>query len=235
MITTVRLGDHRVELRQRTDYPFSDTIVLELSSAPADFVLELRVPGWCDQPRLDGAPTTAIPARAAGPSTGSGHGVLRVSGPWPDRATLTLTLPRTVREVRSIDGRTALAAGPLIFAVPIEHRAEVTRTYPRGGLADRDLVPADPRSLHPPYLLRKGIEAATMITTEPGPDPWADPGLAIDVEAVDPNPRAEALGGAGSRRVRLVPIGCTMLRYTCLPVLEDEKPALKDEKGMGIA
>lgn len=211
MITTVRLGDHRVELRQRTGYPFSDTIVLELAGAPADFVLELRVPGWCAEPglELDGALSA---------SSADGR-VLRVSGRWPDRATLTLTLPRTVREVRSIDGRTALAAGPLIFAVPIEHRAEVTRTYARGGLADRDLVPADPRSLHPPYLLRQGIEAATMITTEPGPDPWADPGLAIEVEAVDPNPRAEALGGAGSRRVRLVPIGCTMLRYTCLPVL----------------
>ncbi|WP_152361027.1 beta-L-arabinofuranosidase domain-containing protein [Microlunatus speluncae] len=219
MITTARLGDHRVQLRQRTDYPFSDTVRLELTDVPQSFVLELRVPGWCADPVLEFAtpqgPTATIER------SDSGH-LLRVTGPWPDRATLTLTLPRTVRQVRSVDGRTALAAGPLIFAVPIDHREQTTRTYPGSELTDRDLVPVDPRQLHPPYLLGTGIEAATLITDRPGSDPWREPGLAIEVEALDPNPRAEALGGAGTRRLRLLPIGCTMLRYTCLPVLDQE-------------
>jgi hypothetical protein len=210
MITTARVGVHRVELRQRSDYPFSDTIVLELSGLPEHFVLELRVPGWCEEPEVDGQPARVVP----------GADVVRITGLWPEECELTLRLPMAVRSRTSVDGRTALAAGPLIFAVPIEHREEITRTYPRAGLADRDLVPADPRQLHPPYLLRSGIEAASLITGEPGPDPWTDPGLAIEVEVLDPNPRAEALGGAGTRRARLVPIGCTMLRYTCLPVLD---------------
>ena len=223
MITTAQVGDHHVELRQRTDYPFSDRVVIEIAGAPAEFVLELRVPGWCGEPDLE---IHEVQLTISAPSTGSGSvgraasRVLRVSGPWPDRATLTLTLPRTVRQVPSVDGRTALAAGPLIFAVPIEHREEITRTYPRSDLADRDLVPADPRQFHPPYLPREGIGAATLIVDQPGQDPWTEPGLAIEVEVLDPNPRPEALGGAGTRRARLVPIGCTMLRYTCLPVLD---------------
>ncbi len=237
MITTVRLGDHDVRLRQQTDFPFSGTILLEVSGAPEDFVLELRVPGWCDAPVLkiesaagmgprpstgsgtDGAGSGRVRVGSANTGGGSGR-VLRVSGPWTERVRLTLALPQTVRQVRSVDGRITLAAGPLIFAAPIEHREVVTRSYPDSDLADRDLVPADPRLLHPPYLLRKGIKAATLITAAPGPDPWTEPGLAIEVEALDPNPRSEALGGAGTRQVRLVPIGCTMLRYTCLPVLD---------------
>jgi len=214
MITTVPSGDHQVRLRQRTNYPFADTVELELTGVPEDFVLELRVPGWCSDPEL--APPAGLVV--VGGSGASAR--LRVTGRWPAECTLTLRLPRPIRTRTAVDGRTALAAGPLVLALPIEPRVTATRTYPVPGLVDLDLTPADPRRLHPPYLLPGAVDRAELITGPPGADPWRDPGLAVEVEALDPNPRAEALGGAGSRRIRLTPIGCTMLRYTCLPTLD---------------
>lgn len=210
MVTTVRLGDHDVTLRQRTEFPFSDTVTLELSGLPADFVLELRVPNWCEQLQF-------VAPAIQPPDAGT---VVRIAATWPPLAVLKIRLPMRVYNKRSVDDRVALMGGPLIMAQPVEHRAEVTRTYPGSDLADRDLTPADPPSLHAPYLLRSGIDTAMMIMDGPGEDPWTEPGVRIEVEGLDPNPRAEALGGAGTGKLRLVPIGSTMLRYTCLSVLE---------------
>lgn len=210
MVSTVRLGDHRVTLRQRTEFPFSDTITLELSGLPADFVLELRVPGWCENLEFV-APVIESP---------EGGTVVRIAASWPEQAVLTVRLPMRVGSKRSVDGRVALTAGPLIMSRPIEHRAEPTRIYPGSELADQDLIPADPRSRHAPYLLRSGLDTATVIMKGSGEDPWTEPGLTVEVDGLDPNPRPEALGGAGTSTLHLVPIGCTMLRYTCLPALE---------------
>lgn len=209
-VTTTRVDGSVVTLAISTDYPFGDDIGIELVGATGDFVLELRIPRWCTDPQVVAFPGARVSEAGQ---------LIMISGRWPEVAQLTVRLPRVIRELRSADGRTAVSYGPLTLSRPIEPIATTSRRYPGGRFADRDVVPADPQQLFPPYLLAPIAGQARVELSDPGPDPWAEPGLVVWVSGLDPNPRHASLGGAVREKIPLVPIGATTLRWTCLPVL----------------
>ncbi|ACQ79736.1 protein of unknown function DUF1680 [Beutenbergia cavernae DSM 12333] len=199
-----------IRIRQETAYPFEDQVRVQVTGAPEGFALRLRRPSWL--------PELPMEAFAGATVTVDDDGVT-VAGRWPENAELTLDLAAPVRAERSVDGRTALARGPLVFAVDVPADVRSTRQYPGSDLADRDVVPRDPARVLAPYLLPDSVASTQVSVLEVTADPWAEPPVRLQTVAVDPNPRAESLGGSGRRTIDLVPIGSTTLRHTCLPSL----------------
>ena len=109
---TLTLPDQGIGLRLETDYPFGDDIVLTVNQArgKASSTVSLRVPHWCENPRveLNGARIAAEP-RA---------GYLRLRRAWRSGDVIRLSLPRTLRfEATADDPDTvALLYGPLVLA-----------------------------------------------------------------------------------------------------------------------
>lgn len=203
-------GGARVRIRQETAYPFEDVVRLRVTGAPAGFTLRLRRPGWL--------PNLPVEAFAGATISEEGESVV-VSGDWPDVAEIVLDLAAPVRAEISVDGRTALARGGLVFARDIPAELMAVRTYPGSDLADRDAIPRDPARTLPPYLLPTSVAEASVARRTLPEDPWADPPLTLTTIGIDPNPRAESIGGSGRTPLRLVPIGATTLRHTCLSTL----------------
>lgn len=209
--TETAVDDTDVRLAIATDYPFGDEVALTVTGAGPSFVLELRVPGWCSAPELSAFPG-AVVSRT--------EGMLTVGGAWPRVAECVLRLHRTVRELRSVDGRTAVAYGPLLLSHPIEAAETRTRTYPDSALADRDLAPVDPQELFAPYLIAPVVDGVAVQQSTPGEDPWTEPGITITVPGLRANPQHASLHGAAPDPMTLVPIGSTVLRWTCFGVLD---------------
>ena len=174
------------------------------------FEVELRIPGWCAGPVV----------RVVGASGLRQEWLkdrVRLTATWGACSEIHLSLPQELRTLPTIDGRTALAVGPLLYCVPIDHLASAHREYGVDGYADYDLVPRSPGSMHPPVLLADRLAEAQLTLTQPsGPDPWADPGFQLTVPGINPNPRHGALDGGGESTIRLVPLGSTSLRWTAL-------------------
>jgi DUF1680 family protein len=110
-------GGNPVRIRQRTGYPWSETIDFSVESEPsAEFVLALRVPAWCRSPDLsiNGSSVEAVPGS---------DGYARVRRRWQksDRLQLTLPMPATRiyadPRVRAAYGKVAIQRGPLVYCL----------------------------------------------------------------------------------------------------------------------
>jgi hypothetical protein len=107
-----------VSLSQKGDYPFDDSISLELSvSRPKEFALNLRIPGWAEDATIgvNGKrwPGAIIPGTFAS-----------ISRKWHDGDQVDLQLPRKMR-LEAIDSRhpeiVALLCGPLVLFAICNH------------------------------------------------------------------------------------------------------------------
>ncbi|GGV42978.1 hypothetical protein GCM10010495_70760 [Kitasatospora herbaricolor] len=103
-----------VTLTETTDYPFTETVALRLSTPRAvAFPLYLRVPGWCQAPVL-----TVNGAAVAAPA---GPAYTVVTRTWKDGDTVTLRLPQrtTVRTWGANHGAVSVDHGPLTYSLRI--------------------------------------------------------------------------------------------------------------------
>ncbi len=110
------LGGQAVTLSQQTSYPWNESVTLTVNAAePVAFGLRLRVPGWCQSPRLS---VNGDPVDLAG-ALEQGYAVLRRT--WQDGDVVQLELPMPVErvyahpDVRADQGRVALQRGPLVY------------------------------------------------------------------------------------------------------------------------
>ncbi len=112
------LEGRQVAIRQRTDYPWTGSIVLELAAdRPAEFELALRIPGWCRNPSL------ALNGKAQDVSSAMRKGYARLRRVWRKADRLELTLPMPVERmradprVRADYGKVALQRGPIVYCL----------------------------------------------------------------------------------------------------------------------
>jgi hypothetical protein len=98
-----------ITIEARTAYPFDETVALEIATAqPVEFPLWLRVPGWCDSPRLR-VNRSSAGARRIGD-------YLVLDRPWRDGDLVELRMPMTVRAVPRQGGAAGVSLGPLVLA-----------------------------------------------------------------------------------------------------------------------
>lgn len=247
---TARVADGTpVTIREETEYPFDDTIVFTVQpGAPARFPLTLRIPAWCDSPRLEvngeGYALTrsrdaAADARAAlfTPDRGAGGWVV-VKRAWGPRDIVRLTLPMRVRVKEWARNRGAVSVhrGPLTYALRIGERwapyganerwpgFEVFATMPWNyGLE------VDPGSAEPAVqVVRKPAALAAQ------PFTLADAPIELRVAArritdwtLEPNGLVGEVQPGPVRsaepveQVTLVPMGCARLRISAFPRVSD--------------
>ncbi|NGN64179.1 hypothetical protein G5C51_09710 [Streptomyces sp. A7024] len=128
-----RVAGSEVTIEEETDYPFDETIRLSLTlSAPADFALRLRIPGWCAAPelRVNGEAAAATP----GPD-----GYVVLDRTWSTGDVFELRLPMAIRRVKRERGAVGVRLGPLVMVAPI---AESWRPLPRPrGLGEWEVLP----------------------------------------------------------------------------------------------
>ena len=105
-----------VSLQQTTSYPWDGDVALKTKlTAPARFVLSLRIPHWAE-----GA-TLRINGETVDLSTISPAGYARIDREWTDGDEVALLLPLTLRpqyanpKVRQDAGRVAFMRGPLVY------------------------------------------------------------------------------------------------------------------------
>ncbi|MBX7168883.1 MAG: glycoside hydrolase family 127 protein [Pirellulales bacterium] len=127
------LGDRTVELVQRTEYPWSERVCIEIlptDGADASFALHVRIPGWAQghpvpsnlYRYLDDTPvgwSLAVNGQAVEHRLEQGFAVVQRAWRQGDRVELELPMPvrRVVAHERVADdqGRLAVERGPVVY------------------------------------------------------------------------------------------------------------------------
>ena len=114
----ITMGGAKLTLSQETRYPWDGAVAIGIEGdRPADFTLNLRIPGWCRKARLD-VNGAAIDLKAA-----TDRGYARIRRRWQpgDRVSLALDMPPeriyANPEVRADFGRVALKRGPIVYCL----------------------------------------------------------------------------------------------------------------------
>ncbi|MGB4219273.1 MAG: beta-L-arabinofuranosidase domain-containing protein [Bacillota bacterium] len=114
---TFAIGGSRVKLVQQTDYPWDGTVRIKLEmDAPLGFGLNIRIPGWCDDPKLVVCGESIV-------VTVPQDGYVRIHRTWTSGDEVVLELPMPVTKVwastRVSDnvGKVALQRGPVVYCV----------------------------------------------------------------------------------------------------------------------
>lgn len=173
-------GGDRVTLRQETDYPAGERIVLHVApEKPAAFALSVRLPGWCANPGVKVNGEAVAP-----PRTGT---YARIERAWQpgDRVEVTLPMaPRWQAGDHTAAGLWALVRGPLVYALdtvwwpeeavaalgappPDLGRAVAVKIARAGSPAEPSAAPTPASALGPAYRvtvrLPSGREAAVPV------------------------------------------------------------------------
>ncbi|MBI0383839.1 glycoside hydrolase family 127 protein, partial [Streptomyces albiflaviniger] len=113
-VTAKVAGGTTVTVTEDTDYPFDETVTLTLSTpGKVAFPLHLRVPGWCENPRIE-VNGRAVAARG-------GPAFVRVDRSWADGDVVTIRLPQrtTLRTWPAHHGAVSVDHGPLTYSLRI--------------------------------------------------------------------------------------------------------------------
>ena len=129
---TTSIQGVRVQIEERTRYPFENSVEIELRPEGAiEFPLLLRDPAWSGG--------TAV--RCPGASIRREGGYWIVTKKWKAGDALGIDFAPSVREVPAVNGEVAIRYGALLFVQPIEAHKTVTRTYSVPGFEDTCYLP----------------------------------------------------------------------------------------------
>lgn len=222
------VGKKEISITQTTDYPFGEEIHLTLGlQKPTKFPLKLRIPTWCESPRLE---VNGHPAPIA-----IKNGFTTLNQLFHPGDKVTLTLPMKTKVTRWPDNGVALEHGPLVYALPIQEEwtAVVEPNYSTKEFPSWNAVPKS--------AWNYGVldaEKAQFVRLPMSEDPWSNPPSQIRVSALL-IPGWEFVYGPRNHRQRftpplpdltkpptgkpepltLVPYGSTQLRVTVFPEL----------------
>jgi hypothetical protein len=130
-----------VKVRQETDYPVSGRVTIRLEpSRPAQFPLRLRIPRWCEEPKI--SVNGEAVAKAAKPGE-----FFVINRNWQSNDRIELDLPMPLRLVAgrvAQAGRVAIMRGPQVFCL---NRSR----YPNLANTDLRLLVIDPKTVEGPF------------------------------------------------------------------------------------
>lgn len=217
-----------VRLVETTDYPFDEIVNFTLSTPQSvRFPLMLRIPGWCEQPKV------AVNGRAADvPKPARGWVV--INREWRDGDRVQLTLPMTIRVKVWEKNRKSISVsrGPLTYSLRIGER------WQRYGGTDEfpafEVFPTTPWNyglivdMQNPtasfaVVKRQGALAAQPFTLDNAPIALKAKGKRIPRWKLKPNGLIGEIRPSPVRSnepvedVTLIPMGCARLRVSAFP------------------
>jgi hypothetical protein len=230
---TAKVADGaEVTIRQKTDYPFDEKIVLTISAQrPVAFPLYLRVPGWSDSVVLsltsDGATT-----RASRQGTNGRYVV--VDRTWAEGDTIELLLSARVEHKtwRGNKDSASIRRGPLWYSLKI---GEKYVPLSKGVWPAIEVYPTTPWNFG---IIIDSVEQFRVERTGriPARQPWdaelapikiAAKGKRIPGWKVDSRGMAQPLQqspirtGEPEETIELIPMGAARLRISAFPVIGD--------------
>ena len=111
------VGGVKVVLRQTTHYPWEGGVKLSVEpERRAEFAVNVRLPGWCGEPRLqvNGNPLAALE---------EARGYARIQRTWQPGDVVEVSLPMPVQRIKAHpkvvadSGRVAIQRGPLVYCL----------------------------------------------------------------------------------------------------------------------
>ncbi|HKL22211.1 MAG TPA: beta-L-arabinofuranosidase domain-containing protein [Tichowtungia sp.] len=206
-IVQTELNGTKIQIEEKTDYPFSDTIQFIVTpEKPVEGSIMLRVPAGAGGVSVTGVKETTTK-----------DGWLTIHRVWKkgDRFSITFDFPVTVRT--EVAGREKyIQRGPLVYALPFQYERKALP--PANGESLNVLNPASGFSVYDIDAVDStGWEYRMADSTHfkyvrDGGDrlrPFADSPISLQGTMVNENGDAV--------EVELVPIGCTVLRRTTFP------------------
>jgi DUF1680 family protein len=198
MTLSTRWQGTAVEIRETTNYPFSDQIDFILTlGRPAEFSLHLRKPSWSKVAKVEAAGATV--------TEGTGYSVLRKR--WQSGDRVRLSLRNEIQVFPAGHEEVALRRGALIFALAIPARTQATRAYQVGGFTDFLVFPTSEayRILALDAAAKERGYGFTYVNTAGDANPWYEGETCLVGTMLDTR-NGNPVG------VRLVPMGGTVLR-----------------------
>jgi DUF1680 family protein len=114
----LKFGNNPVHLTQITDYPWSGSVsIMVKPEKPVSFTLALRLPAWCQNPRVSVNGKSIVLAKI------TKKGYAHITRKWNSGDVVDLTLPMSVERiyshssVRMNAGKVALRHGPLVYCL----------------------------------------------------------------------------------------------------------------------
>lgn len=214
------IGGKRVVLNVRGDYPFGDRVEITVAGE-GSFSLMLRIPAWA------GRPTVAVNGEPAQDVQPGAFHVLRRE--WRGTSKVVLDLPSAPMLERRFNNSGAVVCGPLVYALPLgEYWKKIRGDEPH---ADWEVYPTTPWN----YALVPSAAWAPK-TNGVRPHPFSPEGAPVSIEvegrllpewvlehnAAGPLPQSPVAGTQPFTRLTLIPYGCTNLRVTEFPVIDEQ-------------
>jgi uncharacterized protein len=128
-----------ISVELKTGYPFRERLQFHVHvDRPVRFALDLRIPGWADQARIE------IGGQVLHPPAG---GFYRVEREWSGEVEFEMVLPMKTELLEGYRGAVAIQRGPLVYALKIgeewkpTHVGEPLLEFPHG---DYEVYPTTP-------------------------------------------------------------------------------------------
>lgn len=238
-VTSRVAGRQTVSITTETDYPFRETIRFRIeTSAPVEFPLHLRIPGWCAAATLhaNGEPL-ATHAQAGSFAV--------VEREWKHGDVLELRLPMKLRVATGFARSLSVHRGPLLFALDVPGEwTHVPAPRPQGvpeSAPDRGYHEVRPTS--PWNFALPGRDAASNFEVlDPGmpleANPWTRDTVPVELRgsgvplaewglsrnsAAPPPLSPVAARAASPVTLRLIPYGATTLRVAAFPWIGENR------------
>ena len=214
-----------VTIIEKTDYPFSGAIELEIKvSGQESFPLYLRIPGWAEKAEVavNNEPRTA-------PAPGAFHIIGRT---WKNGDRVTINLPMKIRVARRFNNSAAIFRGPLTFSLRIGSVwNQVRGEAPHSDYEVRPPGPwnyaliLDDRQPEKSFKVEEKpvsmpcfseLKAPVVITAQGRKIPsWG-----LDGASAAPPPESPVSTTSPAEELQLIPYGSAKLRITEFPVAE---------------
>ncbi|MEM9546220.1 MAG: beta-L-arabinofuranosidase domain-containing protein [Bacteroidota bacterium] len=115
---TTKLNGVEVSIEQKTEYPFSDKIVFEISvSEPVEFKVSLRKPQWAERLKLENADFSVE------------GDFYKIYKGWKNGDLVVVEFEHNVEAKKLDNGEVYFQRGPLVYALDIPHRRENIKAY----------------------------------------------------------------------------------------------------------
>ena len=215
-----------VTIVEETDYPFGDTVQITVRpAAELKFPLYLRVPGWAA-----GAQVKLPDGQLLDANAGSYHKIERL---WHPADVIALTLPAELSVERRYNGSVAINRGPLLFSLKMEEKWQLIGGSPPHG--DWEVYPLSAWNYGlvvdtslPGQSIKVNSKAPAENSFSPEGAPLSLdvrgrllPGLKLEGGSAGPIPHSPTRSTEPLKDLTLLPYGCTNLRMTEFPLLED--------------